>query len=180
VRHRSSLVLLALALAPLSVGPGGRGGGEPTGPRSEPPSAPGTDEAGSAVAGLPAVDNATDLGAAPVIQPGPGTPEPTLVTRDLVVGGGEEAAASSTVAIQYVGTLYDSGEVFDATWTRGGRPTSFPLSGVVPGFAQGIVGMKIGGRRQIAIPPHLGYGANDNGPIPGNSTLVFIVDLLGV
>jgi FKBP-type peptidyl-prolyl cis-trans isomerase len=146
--------------------------------------APGTtDPASDAVAsaaGLPAVDHATDLKVAPVIAAGPGTPESTLVTRDLVVGTGTVAVATSTVRIQYVGALYTTGKVFDATWTRGATPATFGLNGVVPGFAQGIVGMKIGGRREIVIPPALGYGSKTNGPIPGNSTLVFIVDLLGV
>lgn len=166
MRLRMTLLPLVLFTTRVLSTGGGPGGPEP-GP-------------GSAGVGLPAVDHATDLDTAPVVHPGPGEPETILLTRDLVIGTGEEAVASSTVHIQYLGALYRTGAIFDATWTRGGRPTSFPLSRVVPGFAQGIVGMKIGGRRQIVIPPELGYGTQNNGPIPGNSTLVFIVDLLGV
>jgi FKBP-type peptidyl-prolyl cis-trans isomerase len=142
---------------------------------------PAPDPDGAAAAtGLPAVDHATDLNAAPVISAGPDTPGPSLLTRDLVVGTGTDAPAASTVRIQYVGALYTTGKVFDSTWSRGAKPATFGLKQVVPGFAQGIVGMKIGGRREIVIPPSLGYGSKTNGPIPGDSTLVFIVDLLGV
>jgi FKBP-type peptidyl-prolyl cis-trans isomerase len=90
------------------------------------------------------------------------------------------AGASNTVKVQYVGALYTTGKVFDASWTDSG-PTSFPLSGVIPGFKDAIIGMKVGGRREIVIPPAFGYGAAGQPPtIPGNATLVFVIDLLGV
>ena len=96
------------------------------------------------------------------------------------MGTGTAAAASSTVQIQYVGANYADGKVFDASWTRG-QPASFPLNGVIPGFAQGIVGMKIGGRREVLIPPNLGYGPSGSPPAVGpNETLVFVIDLLAV
>jgi FKBP-type peptidyl-prolyl cis-trans isomerase len=178
VRLRLPTVLFTVALTALALGGCGKAG---TTVSDQSPSStaatPGDSPAGT---GYPAVNDATDLKKAPVIQAGVGTPETTLVTHDLVVGTGTAAVASNTVRIQYVGALYTTGKVFDATWTRGATPASFPLSGVVPGFAQGIVGMKIGGRREIVIPPALGYGSQTNGPIPGNSTLVFVVDLLGV
>lgn len=170
---RSTLLLLTVALTvPLALGGCGKAGTKVT---SSNPDSSLNSPAGT---GYPAVDDATDLKKAPVIQPGAGTPETTLVTHDLVVGTGAAAVATSTVKIQYVGALYPTGKVFDATWTGGGKPATFPLNQVVPGFAQGIVGMKIGGRREIVIPPDLGYGSQTNGPIPGNSTLVFVVDLL--
>jgi len=104
----------------------------------------------------------------------------SLVTKDLVVGTGAEASASSTVLVQYVGAAYTTGKVFDSSWQRG-QPLSFSLSGVVPGFAQGIEGMKVGGRRVIVIPPALGYGAAGEPPvIAANETLVFVVDLKSV
>ena len=130
--------------------------------------------------GLPAVAQGTDLQQTPVVGVGLGAPEPTLVTRDLVEGDGAVAGLRDTVRIQYVGALYNTGKVFDSTWGRRAEPATFPLSGVVPGFAQGIAGMHVGGRRQIVIPPDLGYGARANGPIPGDSTLVFVVDLLAI
>jgi hypothetical protein len=172
LRTTSLLALLGLTRS-LSVG----GGGD-TGPVGS--AQPGDPQPGDEQPGLPAVASATDLSAPPIVEAGPGTPGTGLATRDLVVGDGTEAALTDTVRIQYMGALYATGEVFDATWSRGGQPATFPLNGVVPGFAQGIAGMKVGGRRQIVIPPDLGYGARTNGPIPGGSTLVFVVDLLAI
>lgn len=130
---------------------------------------------------VPAVTGATDLTKEPGVAPGTG-PAPTVLTgQDLVLGLGTAATAASTVKVQYVGAFYDSGKVFDASWTDGSGPATFPLSGVIPGFKDAITGMKIGGRREVVIPPALGYGASGQPPtIPGNSTLVFVIDLLGV
>lgn len=123
---------------------------------------------------------ATDLKTEPVIGSGT-TPAPTsLETKDLVVGTGATATASDTVEVQYVGADYTNGKDFDSSWSRG-QPSSFPLNGVVPGFAQGIVGMKVGGRREIVIPPALGYGATGQAPaVAPDETLVFVVDLLAI
>ena len=129
---------------------------------------------------VPTVDHGSDLQTEPVIQAGTGTPPSELVTHDLVVGDGTEAAARDTVTIRYTGALYSNGKVFDNSPWRTKRPAVFPLNQVVPGFSQGIAGMKVGGRRELVIPPALGYGSQTNGPIPGNSTLVFVVDLLEV
>ncbi len=128
---------------------------------------------------VPAVDGATDLKAAPTIHAGVGTAPTSLVGADLVIGTGPVATSASTVNIQYVGTLFTTGATFDSSWSRG-QPASFPLSQVIPGFAQGITGMKVGGRRELVIPPSLGYGAQANQGIPANSTLVFVIDLLSV
>lgn len=111
---------------------------------------------------------------------GTGQPPAQLVTQDVVVGSGTAAVAADTVDVRYTGTLYADGTLFDSSWKRGDEPISFPLSGVVPGFAQGIEGMAPGGRRVIVIPPDLGYGPDGQGPIPANSTLVFVVDLVAV
>ena len=134
----------------------------------------------AAAANPPAVTGATDLKHEPVIGPG-SSPAPTsLETRDLVVGTGTTASASSTVNVQYVGANYTDGKDFDSSWQRG-QSATFPLNGVVPGFAQGIAGMKVGGRREIVIPPALGYGGAGSPPAVGpNETLVFVVDLLAV
>jgi peptidylprolyl isomerase len=125
------------------------------------------------------VAGATDLKTAPVVSAGTGDPPSALVTRDLVVGTGVAATQSSTVNVQYVGANYSDGKVFDSSWQRG-QPATFPLAQVVPGFAQGITGMHVGGRREIVIPPALGYGASGNGPVGPNETLVFVVDLVSV
>jgi len=137
-----------------------------------------TAASGSAPA-LPAVHGASDLQHEPSIAAG-SAPAPTqLETKDLVAGTGTVATMSSTVKVQYVGANYATGKDFDASWTDSG-PIPFSLSQVVPGFAQGITGMKVGGRREIVIPPALGYGAAGNGPVGPNETLVFVVDLLAV
>jgi FKBP-type peptidyl-prolyl cis-trans isomerase len=126
---------------------------------------------------VPDVDHATDLSTAPVIHAG-ATPEPGgLVGADLVTGTGATATPGATVRIHYVGALYRGAEVFDSSWGRG--PATFGLNQVIPGFSQGIVGMRTGGRRVLVIPSALGYGAAGAPPvIPGDATLVFVIDLL--
>ena len=110
-----------------------------------------------------------------------GPPPKKLVVKDLIKGTGPAATASSTVNVQYVGEVYKGGKQFDASWNDGsGQPVSLPLSGVIKGCQQGIPGMKIGGRRELIIPPSLGYGATAQSKIPANSTLVFVIDLHGV
>ena len=142
---------------------------------------PAADSGPAAAGGVPALTgNPTDLSKQSSAKAGAGQPPTTLVTKDIVVGKGTAAALTNTVNVRYTGTLYSDGTGFDSSWSRGNDPTSFPLNGVVPGFAQGIAGMKPGGRREIVIPPALGYGDQTNGPIPGGSTLVFVVDLIGV
>ena len=133
------------------------------------------DAGSSAYAPPPVTENATDLTKAPKSGAGSGSVT-TLQTKDLVVGKGKAARLTDTVTVHYVGTLFADGSVFDSSW-EAGEPVAFPLNGVVPGFAQGIEGMKIGGRRQIIIPAELGYGPANVPGIPPNSTLVFIVDL---
>jgi peptidylprolyl isomerase len=131
-------------------------------------------------ASAPPVANDTDLKSAPVPSAGTAPPPTTLIVKDLVVGTGQQAAAGQTVQVQYVGANYADGKAFDSSWQRG-QPATFSLSGVVPGFAQGIVGMKIGGRRELVLPPDLGYGASGSPPAVGpNETLIFVVDLLGI
>ena len=140
-----------------------------------------TASSGTGAANPPAVSGATNLKAEPVIGPGSSPPPTTLETKDLVVGSGATAVASDTVDVFYVGADYTNGKVFDDTPWRQGQATPFPLSGVVPGFAQGIVGMKVGGRREIVIPPALGYGTTGSPPaVSPNETLVFVVDLVSI
>jgi FKBP-type peptidyl-prolyl cis-trans isomerase len=101
-----------------------------------------------------------------------------LYYRDIVAGTGAVLATGQTVGMRYVGAFV-SGDVFDSNPAP--KPVfSFRLGAgqVIKGWDQGLVGMKVGGRRQLIIPPELGYGPNDYGPIPGNSVLVFTVDAL--
>jgi peptidylprolyl isomerase len=121
----------------------------------------------------------------PADKPEVGIPDgeaPTeLVIEDLEVGDGPEAQAGDQLEVHYVGVLFDDGEEFDASWNRG---TSFPFqlgSGqVIQGWDQGIEGMQVGGRRQLVIPPDLAYGPEGRSGIPPDSTLVFVVDLIGI
>ncbi len=128
---------------------------------------------------IPEVGNATNLGVAPTIGSGLATPPQDLQIRDLVRGTGAVAGQTSTVNVQYVGANYKDGQVFDSSWQRG-QPATFPLTGVIPGFEQGIVGMRVGGRRELVIPSALGYGTTGSGPVGPNETLVFVIDLLSV
>lgn len=102
-----------------------------------------------------------------------------VTSTDQVVGTGAEAAAGSTVKVNYTGKLAD-GTVFDSTAKHGGEPSEFPLSQVIKGWQQGIPGMKVGGKRTLVIPPDLAYGAQGTQGIPPNSTLTFEIELLDV
>jgi peptidylprolyl isomerase len=109
-----------------------------------------------------------------------GAPPKKLEIKDLIKGTGPAATAASTVTVQYVGVLYKGGKQFDASWNDGsGQPVQLPLTGVIKGWQQGIPGMRVGGRRELIIPPSLGYGAVAQAKIPANSTLVFVIDLHG-
>ena len=126
----------------------------------------------------------TDLKTKPVIAPGKGPAPKALQYSDIVVGDGEEAKTGDQVQVKYVGAIYETGKEFDSSWSRGPDetlPFGICRQGVVPGFAVGPSGMKVGGRRQIVLPPEYGYGAEGSPPaIPANSTLVFVVDLVEV
>ena len=132
------------------------------------------------------VTGAKDLKHGPHVKSTSQSAPATLTCQDLVVGKGKPATPTSTVSVQYLGVLYKTGVQFDSSWSRGGKPISFPLTQVVPGFTQGIGGagkvapMREGGRRLMILPSSLGYGASGNGTIPANAPLVFIVDLKSV
>lgn len=110
----------------------------------------------------------------------PGGPAPTeLQVNDLVVGEGAEAQRGGVVDVHYVGVEFDSGEEFDSSWDRG-QSANFPLNRLIPGWQEGIPGMKVGGRRQLTVPPELAYGPVGAGHRLSGKTLVFVIDLLGV
>ena len=113
----------------------------------------------------------------------PDSPPPTdLEVTDLSTGDGAEATRGSTVVVHYVGVTHSTGEEFDASYNRG-EPLSFRLGvgQVIEGWDRGVTGMKVGGRRKLVIPPHLGYGDRGAGGVikPGE-TLIFVVDLVDV
>ena len=105
-----------------------------------------------------------------------------LVIEDIIVGDGAEAKAGDTVSTHYVGVAFSTGEEFDASWNRG-APLDFKvgIGQVIQGWDQGLLGMKVGGRRRLEIPAHMAYGDRGAGSAiaPGES-LIFVVDLLGV
>jgi len=104
----------------------------------------------------------------------------SLVIEDLIVGTGVAASAGDTLTVQYIGTLLD-GSKFDSSYDHG-VPFTFRLGAgqVIAGWDQGLLGMRIGGKRRLTIPPSLGYGSQAAGPIPPNSTLRFDIDLLAI
>ncbi len=107
------------------------------------------------------------------------TPPTDLVLEDVVVGDGAEATPGDAIAAHYVGVAWSTGEEFDSSWGRG-EPLRFQVGvgQVIQGWDQGLLGMKVGGRRKITIPPHLGYGDRGaGGAIKGGETLIFVVDL---
>lgn len=111
-----------------------------------------------------------------------GPPPKQLVVKELEEGTGAEAKAGDEVAVQYVGVDYKSGKEFDSSWSRH-EPYVFQLGvgQVIPGWDKGIEGMKVGGRRELIIPPELAYGEAGSPPAIGpNETLIFVVDLLAV
>ena len=118
----------------------------------------------------------------PAVDPHLGPVPEDLLIEDLVIGTGEEAEPGQTVIVHYVGVAASTGEEFDASWNRG-ETFSFTLGAgqVIAGWDKGFAGMKIGGRRRLIIPAHLGYGERGAGGViaPGE-TLIFVVDLVGL
>lgn len=119
----------------------------------------------------------TDLTSKPTVTP-PDAPATDLTCADHVVGTGDEVQPGDTVKVHYVGVGQITETEFDASW--GGDPATFALSDVIPGWTQGIPGMKVGGRRELVIPAVMAYGPNGRPGIEPDETLVFIIDLLEV
>jgi FKBP-type peptidyl-prolyl cis-trans isomerase len=148
--------------------------------------APGVEQApsgGATQASIPTTPKPPPaLSKKPVVTVPKTAPPTKLVTKDLVQGTGQAASQGKTVTVNYVGVLYKNGKEFDSSWSRN-QPFTTALSpgSVISGWVQGLNGMKVGGRRELIIPPSLGYGKAGSPPtIPPNSTLVFVVDLLSV
>jgi len=130
-----------------------------------------------AIPGLPAVVTA------PNGQPGltfNGDPAPAeLTVETLVQGNGDVVQAGDTIIVNYTGVEWETRKVFDSSWTTG-RPASFSLDNVVPGFQQAVIGQRTGSRILVAIPPSEGYGDSAGSPVGPESTMLFVIDLLGV
>jgi peptidylprolyl isomerase len=163
---KASALIIALCLA---LGLAAGGGDDTTS---------GSTEAASAAAESPASAEKTK----PTVTVPKGAPPKKLEIKDLEEGTGDEAKAGDEVTVQYVGVNYKNGKEFDASWDRG-EPFAFQLGAgmVIPGWDQGVEGMKVGGRRELIIPPELAYGPEGSPPAIGpNETLIFVIDLLEV
>jgi peptidylprolyl isomerase len=129
---------------------------------------------------IPKTPTSGPLATKPVIEAGKGSKPTKLETKDLVVGTGAEAKKGSTVYVNYVGSLWTNGKEFDSSWKRN-EPFLFVIGTgeVIKGWDNGVVGMKVGGRRELRIPSEEAYGKIGNAPkIPKNEALIFVVDLL--
>lgn len=182
------LALLAcLSLVAVACGDDDEGDSASTPPAAETgadtaPPAETTEDEPEAESDAPSDDDISDdLEEKPEVGAGEGDPPAELKTTDIVKGKGKTAKAGDNVSMQYVGVNWSNGQQFDASWDRGGQPFEFTLGSgqVIPGWDEGIAGMKEGGRRLLVIPPDLGYGASGtpDGSIPPNETLKFVVDL---
>jgi peptidylprolyl isomerase len=115
----------------------------------------------------------------PIIEHPGGEPPTELKIEDIAVGDGAEARPGDTVDVHYVGVEFHTGEEFDASWNRG-TSVAFPLANLIPGWQEGIPGMKVGGRRQLTVPPEKAYGPAGGGHRLSGKTLVFVIDLIDV
>ena len=173
--------LISLPLIAVFAGCGGGGGGKDKSAASTAVS-PATTTQPATTTGPPQPSGSQQLGHKPMVTVASGPPPKRLVIRDLVTGTGVSAQPGDSVAVHYVSVSYSNGKQFDASWDRG-QPFTFRLGAgmVIPGWDQGIVGMKVNGRRELIIPPDLAYGQQGQPPSIGpNETLVFVIDLLRV
>ena len=189
-RARAGLTVLALGAAAFAAGCGGSGGSSTitvgnenkadskligsASPASTTPSAATTPTTAT-------TPTSGALATEPTVTPPTGAAPTKLERKDLIVGTGPEAKAGQTVTVNYVGVLFKGGKEFDASWKRK-EPFTFKLGvgSVIKGWDEGVVGMKVGGRRELVIPSNLAYGPKGSGAaIPPNAPLVFVIDLLG-
>ena len=133
------------------------------------------------VPGLTLPPQDSDINVKPVIPKPTGNPPKALQVRDVLQGTRTAAETGDTLSVQYVGVAWSSGRQFDSSWDRPGKkPFVFKLSAgqVIPGWDQGLVGMRVRGRRELVVPPDLAYGAQGQPPAIGpNETLIFVIDL---
>jgi peptidylprolyl isomerase len=119
-----------------------------------------------------------NAGEAPTITPPTGDAPTTLQSEDIITGTGVEVLPTSTLTVHYTLMSWSSGEVLETSWSSG-QPATFPLSGVIAGWQEGLPGAKAGGRRLLVIPPSLGYGPSVGHPLE-KETLIFVVDIIAV
>lgn len=169
-----------LAAAALGVGACGEGDDPITEPAATAPvlTSPEPTTAEPTGATIQKLGISKDLETKPSIPKPAGEPPAELYMRDIVVGKGKQVKAGDSATVQYVGVSYSTGEQFDASWDSG-KPFTFQLGAqmVIPGWDEGVPRMREGGRRLLVIPPDLGYGAQGQGSIAPNETLLFVIDL---
>ena len=138
-----------------------------------------TTAAAASVAGQPCVALADPLpSGAPNVPVQVGPPPTSLVSQDLKPGDGAEVTADETVTVNYIGVSCSTGKIFDSTWSRG-QTATFPLNQVIPGWTQGLPGMKVGGERLLGIPADLAYGKSGRPPsIAPDEALWFVIDMV--
>jgi peptidylprolyl isomerase len=151
-------------------------GGTGTGPSTTAPSG----SPANGIASIPAADRspAGTAGTAPTVKVPTGTPPSQLESADLITGTGPAAKDGDKLTVQYALATYSSGKEIQSSWTSQPFPFTLGQGQVIPGWDKGVVGMQAGGRRELIIPPSLGYGAQSPGAgIAANDTLVFVIDL---
>jgi peptidylprolyl isomerase len=169
VNGRRTILLLCLALALATAAAGCGSDDDST-----------TSSSGDTTSAEQPASASTDLSKKPKVTVPEGAPPNQLEVVDIVDGNGAEAKAGDEVTVQYVGVGYDTKREFDSSWSRG-EPATFDLDEVIPGWNEGIAGMKVGGRRELTIPANLAYGPTGSPPAIGpNETLIFVVDLIKV
>jgi peptidylprolyl isomerase len=172
VKARMLTIAILAALAIAGCGGGDDSSGESTA----------TTEASAPAESSPPTSEPSAKKTKPKVTVPQGAPPQQLEVEDLEEGTGAEAKSGDKVTVQYVGVNYKNGKEFDSSWSRN-EPFSFTLGAgeVIPGWDQGVEGMKEGGRRELVIPPELAYGEAGAPPAIGpNETLVFVIDLLEV
>ena len=181
LRSRAILGLAALAVVILIAGCGSSSSSESTigvGEENKSAEKLATSSAGSTAPAT--TPTSGPLSKPPTVTPPSGPPPTKLVSKDLIVGTGAEAKAGASISVNDIGVLYKTGKQFESSFARN-EPFTLTLGSkmVIPGWENGIPGMKVGGRRELIIPPAEGYGAKGSPPkIPPNETLIFVIDLL--
>lgn len=182
MKLKSVFALICLiALTAIAAGCGGDGAGYPSTEDTALPTAATSEEAAddkksdSKPGETPTVSGGADE--KPEISEASGTPPEELIEEDIEKGTGPAAKNGDKVTVNYVGKNWSNNEEFDTSWGKDTFEFTLGEGGVIKGWDEGVVGMKKGGRRLLIIPPDLGYGAQGQGSIPANETLMFVVDL---
>ncbi len=180
-RRRRMAWIMALVIAlPLVIGGGlyALTGGNTESAATTTTSSTATTTPPSSAKGKPCVKVANPPKGAPEVPVQVGPPPTKLIVKDLKAGNGAVIKLTDTLTVNYIGVACSTGKVFDSTWPDA-KPASFPLAQVIPGWQEGLVGMKVGGSRLLGIPSTLGYGPSGGGPdIAPDEALWFVIDVV--